>query len=449
MAFRSFTNLKIEGVRPTGRELGRGSYGEVIEVEWCSTICAAKRMHDIFLHSVPERDLDKMIRNFEKECQTWSTLRHPNIVQYLGNYHPPDTRIPIFVLEKMDTSVRRYLERHSHQKSFLLTDKVFVLRQVAQGLCYLHEKNPPLVHHDLTPNNVLLNEQTFHAKLTDFGLTRAIDRRPATSSNKGTPDFMPPEDSSKSTEKLDIFSYGNCILTIMTHEWPSPTQATQLKGKKLIAFSEYERREEQAKLLSDREKKLFLPLIKKCLLNHPLSRPSSATIVDQMRQIESKLQKSEPSILSQLQEAISQLSIECRQKAQLEDDKQQLNKVLEEERKLNREERQHYQSEIKELKDIKDVADSQRKLNSFLDAQVNQLSKEKEQLEQQLAEQLSKHQRELQEEKQRHELQVQGILKQVNPVSKLHTYRRNSIPLYILSMNSAAVVSAWIMDGYF
>ena len=47
----------ITGIRPTGKVLGRGSYGEVIEVEWCSTICAAKKMHDIF-NTVCSAELD-------------------------------------------------------------------------------------------------------------------------------------------------------------------------------------------------------------------------------------------------------------------------------------------------------------------------------------------------------------------------------------------------------
>ena len=59
-------------------------------------------------------------------------------------------------MEKMCTSLRRYLEDHSKEE-FLIQLKVFVLRQVPQSLAYLHGQDPPLVHHNLSTNNVILS----------------------------------------------------------------------------------------------------------------------------------------------------------------------------------------------------------------------------------------------------------------------------------------------------
>ena len=271
--------------------LGTGSYGDVIEVEWCSTICAAKRMHDVFYRSYSPAELDKMVKDFEKECQIWTSLRHPNIVQLLGIYYPPNSRVPMCVMEKMDTSLRHYLEGYSREK-FLLPDKVSILRQVAQGLYYLHSQNPPLVHHDLSPNNILLNEWTFQTKLTDFGMTRAINLSKLTrkSSVKGTFVFMPPEalnDPPRYTEKLDVFSFGNCIATTLTHEWPNPQNSKVFKGDKLIALTEFQRRESQIEKIADKEKDLFLLLIKRCLNDKSEERPKSSDLMSEMKRIES------------------------------------------------------------------------------------------------------------------------------------------------------------------
>ena len=312
MTYRNMIRgFHLKGVRPTGKTLGRGSYGEVIEVEWCGKLCAAKRMHDIFLKDLPRLEMEKMVGDFEKECQTWSTLRHPNIVQLLGSYYPVGSPVPTIVLEKMDTSLRHYLEDHSKEE-FLLPDKVSILHQVAQGLCYLHAHNPPLVHHDLSPNNILLSRGLFQTKLTDFGMTRAVNPSKLTrrSSVKGTQAFMPPEALDvppRYNEKLDVFSFGNCITTTLTHEWPNPSHPTAYDKGRAILRTEFERRRRQIDLLSAREEELFLPLIKRCLEGDATIRPSSAEIVSEVKQIESTLQSTEPSATSQVQQAMSQL----------------------------------------------------------------------------------------------------------------------------------------------
>ena len=313
--------LQIQGVRPTGKVLGSGSYGEVIEVEWCSTICAAKRMHDIF-NTFSKGELDKMVKDFEKECQIWSSLRHPNIVLLLGIYYPPKSRVPQFVLEKMDTSLRHYLEGHSREE-FLLPDKVSILRQVAQGLCYLHSQNPPLVHHDLSPNNILLNEWTFQTKLTDFGMTRAINLSKLTrkSSVKGTQPFMSPEalyNPPRYTEKLDVFSFGNCIATTLTHEWPNPSHPTLHKWNKLVALTEFERRQHLFDLMGTKERELFLPIIQKCLANQPESRPSSSELVLYMKKMESTIP--DLTVALKAQKTMSELVQERQQNESLENE---------------------------------------------------------------------------------------------------------------------------------
>ena len=359
--------FNLSGVRITGKTLGRGSYGEVIEVEWCGTLCAAKRMHEIFLKEMPKSDVEKMISDFKRECQTWFSLRHPNIVQLLGNFYQKNSDVPLFLLEKMDISLRHYLENHK-KEDFHLLNKVFVLRQVAQGLCYLHHHNPPLVHHDLSPNNILMNKVSFLTKLTDFGMTRTICQSKLTrqSSVKGTQAFMPPEAlriPPRYTEKLDVFSYGNCITTTLIHEWPNPTHPTKEDGDRLVALTEYERREHQINSISTHEKQFFLSLIKGCLANRADSRPSSAELLTEIKRIESTIQSVQPAEVNQLQQAISQLNLEAKQRVQLE---QKLEKHL-------REEHERQEAELSQLRG--DVA-SQNVIIAQLNRDVNELKSE-------------------------------------------------------------------------
>ena len=287
---KQFTSLEITGVQLTGKILGKGSDATVKEVNWVGTSCAAKQLHEILLEDDSPGGAKRFVDNFEKECLTWSKLIHPHIVQFLGVHFSSGSRVPMLILEKMDTSLRHYLEKHT-KENFVLPDKIYILRQVAQALSYLHSRSPPLVHHDLSPNNVLLNEVSLQAKVTDFGMTRAMDPSKMTrkSSAKGTHAFMPPEalhSPPKYDEKLDVFSYGNVIVTTMIHDWPEPGPPNKYEGDKLIALTEFQRREQYLNGFNQIENNLFLPIVNSCLENRPHQRPSSFHLVTQMREIE-------------------------------------------------------------------------------------------------------------------------------------------------------------------
>ena len=288
MAFNqdAFEGLLIDGVKPTGKILGRGAYGKVTEVTWNGTVCAAKQVHEVFLDEVSPAEKVRVVRDFQREFQTWAKLRHPNIVILLGVYFISGSSSPQIVLEKMDTSLRNYLEKHT-KGDFPLVHKVDVLKQIAQGLSYLHHLNPPLVHHDLSPNNVLLNEVSFTTKLTDFGMTRAVSPSALTrmSSIKGTLAFMAPEalrNKPRYDDKLDTFSFGNIIISTVIHEWPNPGDPNRYEGEKLIALTEYQRREEYMKLFSVEESKLLSGMVQRCLENRPERRPLSVILVDEL-----------------------------------------------------------------------------------------------------------------------------------------------------------------------
>ena len=287
---KQFTSLEITGIQLTGKILGKGSDATVKEVNWVGTSCAAKQLHEILLEDDSPGGAKRFVDNFEKECMTWSKLIHPHIVQFLGVYFLPGSRVPMLILEKMNTSLRHYLENHT-KENFVLPDKIYVLRQVAQALSYLHSRSPPLVHHDLSTNNVLLNEVSLQAKVTDFGMTRAMDTSKMTrkSSAKGTHAFMPPEalhSPPRYDEKLDVFSYGNVIVTTVIHDWPEPGPPNKYEGDKLIGLTEFQRREQYLNRFNQIENNLFLPIVSSCLQNRPHQRPSSFHLVTRMREIE-------------------------------------------------------------------------------------------------------------------------------------------------------------------
>ena len=331
-----FPGLLVSNLVFSEEKLGKGSDATVFAAEWNGTVCAAKRLHDILLEDESPGGADKFINNFEAECLTWSKLRHPGVVQFLGVHMDRTSRLPVLVMEKMDTSLRSYLEDHSREQ-FPLHQKTFVLFQVTQALAYLHSQNPPLVHHDLSPNNVLLNVVSFVTKVSDFGMSRAINPSALTrkSSIKGTLAFMAPEalqDPPRYNEKLDVFSFGNVVISTLTHEWPNPGPPTEYEGDVFVAVTELQRREHYVVKFTAQEKQLFLPIVHQCLENRPDKRPSSVMLVQEVRRIESTLPRDGhvATPTAHLRQQFSAKEEECRQKDEVIKEKDEVIKEKDE-----------------------------------------------------------------------------------------------------------------------
>ena len=169
---REFAALALSGVTETGKELGRGSYGEVREANWLGTPCATKRVHPLLVSQAGAADGGKVSQDFVRECRTWKDLRHPHIVLLLGVVFERASPLPVLVMERLSTSLRRFLEDHTKEE-FPLSRKATVLHQVALGLAYLHSQKH--IHRDLSTNNILLDTDSWKAKITDFGVTRVLD----------------------------------------------------------------------------------------------------------------------------------------------------------------------------------------------------------------------------------------------------------------------------------
>jgi len=84
-------NLALHDVISTGKEIGWGAYGRVFEVDYQGTLCAAKEIHALLLQFSQDHETgtNKIVTDFLNECEIWSTIRHPCVVQFLGlNYAP-------------------------------------------------------------------------------------------------------------------------------------------------------------------------------------------------------------------------------------------------------------------------------------------------------------------------------------------------------------------------
>ena len=276
--FSQLESFKISGVFVTNRELGHGSYATVLELEYMGLKCAGKQIHKILLK---QGALSYTVRRFKEECCLLSQVRHPNIVQFLGVYIQNSEEVPLLVMEFLPTNLTSCIEEHG-----VLPREISysILHDVALGLSYLHGQTPPIIHRDLSSNNVLLTAN-MTAKISDLGVASILDLTPLQVSHRtqtpGTPAYMPPEvmvANPKYDTSIDEFSYGILMIHVLSGRWPDPQVGpTRSEHGKLIPVSEAERRNIFLQIIG-RDHPL-MNLILKCIDNDPEQRIHANMIV--------------------------------------------------------------------------------------------------------------------------------------------------------------------------
>ena len=193
----------------------------------------------------------KWNKKFIMKYSTLTSLRHKNIVSYLGLPSVGDEVLPILIMEKLICSLHDRLCSTTQPPPAFPT-KLRILLDVAEGLCYLHGQHPAIIHRDLTAKNVLLDSQGL-AKISDFGNSTIvqIDQRLTQESTTYFPGAMvycAPEamqlHNKYNEKKIDIFSFGHLSLFVFIDEFPlNLLPAVENQDGQLLARSEVKRRQ--------------------------------------------------------------------------------------------------------------------------------------------------------------------------------------------------------------
>ncbi|XP_065893257.1 uncharacterized protein [Dysidea avara] len=273
----------LKGVVPLDKELGRGAYGRVFTVKYRGLVCAAKEIHPLLLNGISGSDLQAVKDSFIGECLRCNDIRHPNIVQFMGVYYPseePDS-LPVMVMELMDTSLASFVQ--NNQTNIATKEKFSILYDVSLGLTYLHASDPPIIHRDLSSNNVMLTSKLV-AKIGDLGVAKAIRAESKQTRSKlttapGTLHFMPPE-SLDDVEPIygtpvDVFSFGGIALHVFSEEWPAPLghKKRDPNTRKMVSLTEGERRQPYLDKMTGSAASLK-ELVERCLDDDPDERPA-------------------------------------------------------------------------------------------------------------------------------------------------------------------------------
>jgi serine/threonine protein kinase len=159
------------------------------------------------------------IKRFTREANLTSRLRHEFIIQIYdhGYQHP----YHYTVMEYVQGGALRDLLKNQHPLALELALHVF--RRAGAALDYAHAHG--VIHRDISPGNILIEQDTERVLLTDFGIAREAGKAGMTTINKfmGTPGYLSPEQATSAasvTHLSDIFSLGVVLYEMLSGALP-------------------------------------------------------------------------------------------------------------------------------------------------------------------------------------------------------------------------------------
>ncbi|WP_223787991.1 serine/threonine-protein kinase [Marinicella meishanensis] len=247
------------------RLLGRGGMSVVYLVshsEQAIEMQAALKILPVELVS------QQVVERFVRERQILVDLDHPNIAKLL-DLGVTEAHVPWYVMAYFPgQDIISFLQ----QTPTNLTQKTHLFRQVCEAMAHAHRHG--VVHRDIKPGNVLVNDQ-LAVKVLDFGIALK-DENPsmtATGAVLGTPGYMSPEQCKGQNAlvdaRSDVFSMGTLFYHMLTGSQPFQADSAAEMGYQII--------HEEAKSMPADIPKDLQAIIGQCLAKDPDQRYASAS----------------------------------------------------------------------------------------------------------------------------------------------------------------------------
>lgn len=197
-------------------EIGRGAFGTVYRAfdPHIARQVAIKTLNYVTAESENRRELKE---RFFREAQAAGRLSHPHIV-HVYDVGEQDQLAYI----AMDYARGKPLSAYVQPETLLpIVDVYRIIMNVAEALAFAHSHN--VIHRDIKPGNIILNQQPYQLKVTDFGIARITDfAQTSTGEILGSPLYMAPEQllGKRAGPQADIFSLGVMFYQLASGQLP-------------------------------------------------------------------------------------------------------------------------------------------------------------------------------------------------------------------------------------
>ncbi len=201
------------------RRLGAGGMGEVFLAERQGTVGFTKRLALKLLRPESRSDVHR-IDDFIAEARIAAQLSHPAIVAVYDFGRVDDAFY--MVMEYVDGCDLYQLQQARTSRPLPPAAAAYIVSQLAEALAYIHRRQPPIIHRDVSPQNVFVTRDG-HLKLGDFGICKAPELARAETQVglvKGKPQYLAPEQLTGMplTPRVDIYAAGLILYELLTGE---------------------------------------------------------------------------------------------------------------------------------------------------------------------------------------------------------------------------------------
>ena len=232
---------------------------------------AIKQIHEVLLRLTDgDPHLDPIIARLRHEYEILQAAKHQHVVECIDLIS--EGRDALLVMELMDQTLEAFL---ATDEGLPVTKQVEICLKLANGLQFLHQHDPQILHRDLNSKNVLMNKAGDIVKISGFGQSkfRPTNKEFLTTRHPGCVLYMPPEAlkaEARFNSKGDVFSLGVLMLQIATQANPSCGLVGIAVQPEVVCHA--------ADLALLPEDHVLKPLILQCLEDDLQARPDAFSI---------------------------------------------------------------------------------------------------------------------------------------------------------------------------
>lgn len=205
------------------RFLGEGAFAEVYRVR--HHILGRQAMKVFKRVGMSQDDINEMLG----EAILLTRIGHPNIVRVF-DANVFESKRGVCGYFTMENVAGGSLEKfwHSHGANLVPIETTLdLIKQVCRGIAQAHRENPPIVHRDIKPQNILVGYEPdgLRARASDFGLAKNVNPLTLLATAAGTLGFKPPEVFSQRRADScagDVWAIGATLYLLLTDKLPFP-----------------------------------------------------------------------------------------------------------------------------------------------------------------------------------------------------------------------------------
>jgi serine/threonine protein kinase len=207
--------------------IGRGEFGAVYRVRDRRFARQLFVLKEVIDPSPQERE------RFTFEGEILMRLSHPALPRVYRVFEHEKLRRVYLVMDYIEGRDLEALRREQAEQRLSFSQALPLLAPIADALSYLHTQEPPVVHRDVRPANIIVLAGANRTILVNFGIAKQhIAGRTTAAIRRGTPGYAAPEQYTSGTSaKTDIYGLGATLYTLLTGIIPPDAISRVLRGQ--------------------------------------------------------------------------------------------------------------------------------------------------------------------------------------------------------------------------